>query len=188
LLLKKLKENIYKIDMLKNKLLYKEEKNIPYYEQTQKRTFFEKIRKIKNTIFLLLAYACPSVKLRILFHRLRGVNIGKGCYIGLFCFIDNLYPEYIYFEDGVGVNSGSMIIAHFNPSLRFKGVLQAKVSPIIIKEGALIAVRCVILPGVVIGKNAIVSAGSVVTDDVEEETLVRGNPAKKVGHIRIKLN
>ena len=171
--------------MLKNGLVYRKEKDIPYYEQTQKRTFFEKVRKIKNTLLLLLAYACPSVKLRITIHRLRGVNIGKGCYIGMFCFIDNLYPEYIYIEDGASVNTGTMLLAHFNPLIRFKSVLQAKVSPIIIKEGALIAVKCVILPGVIIGESAIVSAGSVVTEDVEARTLVRGNPAKKVGRVNI---
>jgi acetyltransferase-like isoleucine patch superfamily enzyme len=171
--------------MSKDRFVYRQEKDIPYYEQTQKRSFFEKIKKIKNTVFLLLAYSCPFAKTRIIFNRLRGVNIGKGCYIGMFCFIDNLYPDYIYIEDGVSINTGTMLIAHFNPFVKFKQVLQAKVSPIIIKEGALIAVSCVILPGVVIGENAIVSAGSVVTENVEACTLVRGNPAKKVSRIRI---
>ncbi len=78
-----------------------------------------------------------------------------------------------------------MLIAHFNPLIKFKDVLQAKVSPVIIKKGAIIAVKCIILPGVVIGENAIVSAGSVVSEDVEARTLVRGNPAKKVGRIKI---
>lgn len=171
--------------MLECQSKYRGEKDIPYYEQTQKRSFFQKIRKIKNTLLLLLAYACPSVKLRISLHRLRGVNIGKGCYIGMFCFIDNLYPEYIYIENGVSVNAGSMLVTHFNPSIRFKRILQAKVSPIIIKEGAIVAVKCVILPGVIIGENAIVSAGSVVNEDVEAYTLVRGNPAKKVGRVKL---
>jgi len=171
--------------MSNNKKIYKEGKDIPYYEQTQKRTFFEKVKKIRNTLLLLLAYACPSLKLRILFHRLRGVNIGKGCYIGMFCFIDNLYPEYIYIEDEVSVNTGAMLIAHFNPLIRFKNVLHARVSPIVIKEGAIIAVKCVILPGVIIGENAIVSSGSIVSEDVEAGTLVRGNPAKKVSRIKI---
>lgn len=170
---------------MKSKAEYSKEKEIPYYEQTHKRTFFGKIRKIKNTLLLLLAYVCPSVKLRIVLQRLRGVKIGKGCYIGMFCFIDNLYPEYIYIEDGAAVNTGSMLIAHFNPLVRFKSVIQAKVSPIIIREGAMIAVKCVILPGVVIGENAIVSAGSVVYEDVDARTLVRGNPAKKVSRIKL---
>lgn len=180
------RKHTYLTAMLKNKFMYKEEKEIPFYEQTQTRTFLGKTRKIKNSILLLMAYLCPSVKLRIFFHRLRGVTIGKGCYIGMFCFIDNLYPEYIYLEDGVGVNAGSMLIAHFNCSVRFNGVLSAKVSPIIIKEGALITVNCVILPGVVIGENAIISAGSVVNEDVEACTVVRGNPAKKVGRFRVQ--
>jgi acetyltransferase-like isoleucine patch superfamily enzyme len=51
---------------------------------------------------------------------------------------------------------------------------------VIINEGAIIAVRSTILPGVKIGKNAIVSAGSVVEKDVPDYTLVQGNPAKKV--------
>jgi acetyltransferase-like isoleucine patch superfamily enzyme len=171
--------------MLNKKFVYIDGKDIPYYGHSQQRTFIEKIKKIKNTILLLLAYACPSVKIRVWFHRLRGVKIGKGCYVGMFCFIDNLYPEYIYIEDGASVNAGAMLIAHFNPSVRFKQVLEAKVSPIIIKEGAIIAVRCVILPGVTIGENAIVSSGSVVSEDVEARTLVRGNPAKKVSRIKI---
>ena len=134
---------------------------------------------------LIIAYSFPLSKIRITLHRYRGVNIGKGCYIGMFCFIDNLYPEYIYIEDGASINAGSMLVAHFNPSIRFKRILQAKVSPIIIKSGAMVAVKCVILPGVIIGENSIVSAGSVVNEDVEACTLVRGNPAKKVGRIKI---
>jgi acetyltransferase-like isoleucine patch superfamily enzyme len=164
---------------------YRVEKDIPYYEETQKRSFSEKIRKIINTLLLLLAYACPSLKLRIWFHRLRGVNIGKGCYIGMFCFIDNLYPQYIYIEDGASINLGSKLIAHFNPHIKFKNILEARVSPIIIKEGAIVAVNCIILPGVIIGKNAIVSAGSVVSEEVEASTLVRGNPAKKISRFKI---
>jgi hypothetical protein len=78
---------------LKKESTYREGKEIPYYEETQKRTILQKIRKIKNTILLLIAYACPSLSLRIFLHKLRGVNIGKGCYIGLFWLFDNLYPE-----------------------------------------------------------------------------------------------
>ena len=163
----------------------REGKKIPYYEETQKRTLWQKIRKIKNTFLMLLAYACPVAKIRICLHRWRGVNIGKNVYIGLFCFFDNLYPEYIYIEDNVGINAGTMLIAHFNPGVCFKRVLQARVEPIVIKKGAIVAVRSIIMPGVTVGENAIVAAASVVTEDVEEKTLVRGNPAKKIGKIKI---
>jgi acetyltransferase-like isoleucine patch superfamily enzyme len=50
----------------------------------------------------------------------------------------------------------------------------------IISEGAWICDSSIILPGVKIGKGAIVGAGSVVTKDVEDYTVVAGNPAKVI--------
>ena len=47
-----------------------------------------------------------------------------------------------------------------------------------IKEYAVVATSSVILPGIVIGKNALVGAHSVVTKNVDDEMLVMGNPAK----------
>lgn len=156
------------------------EKDIPYYEDTQKRSFTQKVHKIKNTLLMLLAYACPSNGLRIKMHRLRGVTIGKNVYLGMFCFLDNLYPEYIYIDDNASVNAGTMILTHFNPMKQFSAILKAKVAPVVIEKKAIVAVRCVLLPGVTIGESAIVSAGSVVDKNVSAYTLVRGNPAKKV--------
>ena len=69
----------------------RQEMSIPYYEETQKRTFRQKMRKIKNTLCFLLAYACPNNKIRITLHRWRGVHIGKNVYLGMFVFLDNLY-------------------------------------------------------------------------------------------------
>ena len=48
---------------------------------------------------------------------------------------------------------------------------------IIIKKNAWICTRSIILKGVTIGEGAIVAAGSVVTKDVDNYTLVAGNPA-----------
>jgi acetyltransferase-like isoleucine patch superfamily enzyme len=49
--------------------------------------------------------------------------------------------------------------------------------PILLKEGAWIGARAIILPGVCVGKYAIVGAGSVVTKDVPDYGVVVGNPA-----------
>lgn len=172
---------------MKSDFKIKSEKDIPYYEETKRRNFFERIVKIKNTFFLLLAYACPNNKLRIFFHRLRGVSIGKNVYVGMFCFFDNLYPDYIYIEDNASINAGSMILTHFNPMKRYAPIMKARVAPVLIKEGAIVAVRSTILPGVTIGHNSIVSAGSVVDKDVSDYSLVRGNPAKKVAEFEILI-
>lgn len=157
-----------------------QEFEIPYYEDTQKRTLIQKVKKIKNTILMLLAYACPSNGLRIRMHRLRGVNIGQNVYLGMFCFLDNLYPQYIYIGDNVSINAGSMILTHFNPMKQYAPILKARVAPVVINDKAIIAVKSILLPGVNIGESAIVSAGSVVESNVVAYTLVRGNPAKKV--------
>lgn len=156
------------------------ETEIPYYEDTQKRTLAQKFRKVKNTILSSLAYSCPINKWRVTFHRWRGVNIGKHVFIGQHCHIDNLFPEYIYICDYASINSDTMILTHFNPMKRFASIMKAKVAPVVIKEGAILAVRTTILPGVTIGKSSIVSAGSVVDKDVQDYTLVRGNPAKQI--------
>lgn len=158
----------------------KTERDIPYYEDTQKRTFVQKCRKIKNTLLMLIAYACPSNGLRIKLHRLRGVTIGKAVYLGMFCFLDNLYPEYIEIRDNASVNAGTMILTHFNPMRQYAPIFKARVAPVIVGTKAIVAVRSILLPGVTIGESAIVSAGSVVEKDVPAYTLVRGNPAKKV--------
>lgn len=164
--------------MHSRQFLIREGKAIPHYEETQKRTLGQKVRKIKNTFLMLLAYACPTVKIRVQLHRWRGVNIGRNVYIGLFCFLDNLYPEYIYIEDNASINAGTMVLTHFNPMKRFAPIFQAKAEPVLIKEGAIIAVKSVVLPGVCIGTNAVVSAGTIVEKNVPDYTLVKGNPMK----------
>jgi acetyltransferase-like isoleucine patch superfamily enzyme len=104
--------------------------------------------------------------------------VGKNVYIGMQCSIDNAYPEYVYIEDNVSLVGECLVIAHSNPYSHFQNVTPARVSPVIIKQGAWICVRAVILPGVTIGENSIVSAGSVVDSDVPPRSIVAGNPAK----------
>lgn len=52
---------------------------------------------------------------------------------------------------------------------------------VIIGDFVWIASRCTILPGVTIGKGAVVAANSVVTKDVKEMTIVGGIPARELG-------
>lgn len=50
--------------------------------------------------------------------------------------------------------------------------------PVCIEDDVWIGARVIILPGVKIGRGSVIGAGSVVTKDVEEYTVVGGNPAK----------
>jgi acetyltransferase-like isoleucine patch superfamily enzyme len=54
---------------------------------------------------------------------------------------------------------------------------------VLIEEGSFIGINAVILPGVTVGRNAIVGASAVVTKDVPSHTVVAGNPARIVKRI-----
>ena len=134
-------------------------------------------KKLKNYLLSSLAYNCPINKLRVKFHRMRGVNIGEGVMIGFRCTLDHAFPEYIYLEDYSALAGDVYIITHSNPYKHFQGKLLSYVAPVIIREGAWVGVNATILPGVEIGKHSVVGAGAVVTETVPEKVVVNGNPA-----------
>jgi acetyltransferase-like isoleucine patch superfamily enzyme len=138
------------------------------------------VKKVINFCLFRITFFCPLNSFRIKCHRWRGVEIGKNVYIGMQCSIDNAYPEYVYIEDNVSLAGECLVVAHSNPFNHFQNITQAKVSPVILKNGSWICVRAVILQGVTIGNNSIVSAGSVVDSDVPPYSVAVGNPAKIV--------
>lgn len=156
----------------------------------QKRSFGQKCRKVLNTILAHIAYRCPSNGMRIRLHRWRGCHIGDGAYIGQYCVLDNLAPEYIYIQDYASVNAGCMILTHFNPAEHFKGILNAEVKPTVICENAMVAVRCIVMPGVTVGKFATVSAGIVVEKDVPDYHMLYMKSSPKYINLEraIKMN
>ncbi len=90
-------------------------------------------------------------------------------------------PEYSVIKKKAWIGPGVVMTnAKYPGAKRTKDFLQG----VEIGEGAKIGAGSVILPGVKIGKQAVVGAGSVVTKDVSAFTVVAGNPAKKINHIK----
>jgi acetyltransferase-like isoleucine patch superfamily enzyme len=135
-------------------------------------------RKMKNYLLYRFSFFCPMNSMRIKMHKWRGVNIGCNVYIAMQCVIDNAYPEYIYIEDNVSIAQETMILAHSNPYKHFENVTQSIVLPVIIKNGAWLGVRSIILPGVTVGMNSIVSAGSVIDFNLPDRSVAAGNPGR----------
>ncbi|MGY5148938.1 MAG: acyltransferase [Candidatus Nitrosopumilus sp. bin_68KS] len=142
----------------------------------------------KSWVFHSLAYSSPLPNFVITFQRYRGVKIGKNCHFSPYVLIDLLHPELVTIEDNVTISSNSMIFTHVNPTtnefLKNHGYPR-KIKPVTIKTGAVISVGCIIISGVTIGRNSIIGAGSVVSQDVPDYCVVAGNPArviKKIEH------
>lgn len=66
----------------------------------------------------------------------------------------------------------------------YKDWTNVKYKPVIIRDKAWIGFNVIILKGVTIGEGSIVGAGSVVTKDVPDWTVVAGNPAKVVRRLK----
>lgn len=102
------------------------------------------------------------------------VNIGNRCRIQSHAFVCSL----VTIADDVFISHGAKFINDLYPP----SGNEADWEETTIKEGATIGTNATILP-VEIGKNAMVGAGSVVTDDVPDGAIVAGNPAEVVGHV-----
>ncbi len=133
--------------------------------------------RIRSALFLLPAWFAPHKTLRVFFHRLRGVKIGKRVEIGYFVVIDNVHPNLVTLEEGVAIATGTLILAHDNAYYYTHGG-RVKYAPVVIGKKAFIGGGAVINPGVTVGERAIVGCNSVVLKDVPANSVVGGVPAQ----------
>jgi len=117
----------------------------------------------------------------------KNARVGKNCKISSHTFI----CEGVSIEDNVFIGHNVTFINDTYPrATNPEGALQTekdwKVEPTTVKQGASIGSGATILANVTIGERAIVGAGSVVTRDVPADTIVAGNPARKLRGVNSK--
>ena len=121
--------------------------------------------------------------------------LGKGVYvdfdvsIGDNCKIQNRASVYhgTTLADGVFVGphvifTNDKLPRAINPDGSRKSYDDWEVGPIHVNTGASLGAGSIILPGVTVGKFALVGSGAVVTKDVANYAIVVGNPARLVGY------
>jgi len=112
-------------------------------------------------------------------------------------------PENVMIGDHCGINHGVFILGHYRIEIGSYVVLSARCmlidaaldkseflerdfpkhvsAPIRIEDGAWIGAGAIILPGVTVGRKAIVGAGAIVTRDVPQYAIAVGSPARIIG-------
>jgi UDP-2-acetamido-3-amino-2,3-dideoxy-glucuronate N-acetyltransferase len=128
---------------------------------------------------------------------LEGASIGENCNICANVFIegDVVIGDNVTIKNGVQLWDGISLedSVFIGPNVTFTNdkFPRSKEYPeqfknIVIHEGASIGANATILPGLHIGKNAMVGAGAVVTKDVPPHAIVVGNPARITGYVGSK--
>jgi acetyltransferase-like isoleucine patch superfamily enzyme len=109
---------------------------------------------------------------------LRGVKIYGSVFIGDDVYIENEYPEAVEIHDGAAIGLRSTIVAHTGGPGR-----------IVIEKNAVVFINCTIVCSVgqtlTIGEGAVLSAGSVVSNDIPAYTLCAGPRTKAVATVTV---
>ena len=120
---------------------------------------------------------------------LKNAKIGQNCNINSHTFIENdvvvgdnvTIKCGVYLWDGIRVEDNVFIgpnVTFTNDKYPKSKVKPKKFDKIILKKGCSIGANSTILPGITVGKDVTVGAGSVVSIDVPDSVVVIGNPAR----------
>ena len=131
-------------------------------------SIFDLIRKRKRT-----KYLADLVR--------NGLRLGADVQIVDTFFFDPSHCFLISIGDNCTICPNVRLIAHDASTKRFLGY--TKIGRIDIKENCFIGDSVIILPGVTIGPNSIVGAGSVVTKDVPPNSVAAGNPVRVISSL-----
>lgn len=145
----------------------------PYYYNYSVFTIIAK--PIRKFFCQVVAPNCVSNHLRIMIYRLCGFKIGRNCFIGMKCYLDDMCFDYLSIGDNCTISYGVYFSCH--------GKNQEHL-PITIKDNAYIGMRASIISksklgtGVTIGSGAIIGAGTLVNRNVPDGMTAVGVPCK----------
>ncbi len=178
-------------------------------ELTNEETFQKVINRVKNIwldFWLMVLYEIginvPFHSVRNFFYRIAGMKIGKDSYIHMWARFYNpagieigegtVIGDHVFLDGRAHLKIGNhvdiasqVLIYNSEHDVHSEGFGPIE-ETVEIGDYVFIGPRAIILPGVKIGRGAIVAAGAVVTQDVKDFEIVGGVPAKTVGERKNK--
>lgn len=112
---------------------------------------------------------------------LAGLEVGADCFLGDECLLD--LAEGIRLEPQVTLAERVLILTHTNVGYAdhpLQKHFPASTGPVVLERGCFVGANVTVLPGLTIGRESFVAAGSVVTESVPPRTLVAGVPARRI--------
>ena len=142
---------------------------VPYFYR--RSIFGEFWHLVRKGICQNIAPNCVLTPVRIGLYRLCGFKIGKGCFIGMKCYFDDLCVDKMVIGNNVTISYGVYFACH--------GRKQGH-NAIQIRDGAYIGMRAAVIArhDITIGERAVVGAMSLVNKSVPDDTTVVGVPCK----------
>ena len=150
-------------------------KPAPYYYNYSLLTVIGK--PIRKWVAQVIAPNCVFNNVRILLYRLCGFKIGKHCFIGMKCYLDDVCHDIFIVGNNVTISYGTYFACHGKHQGRY---------PITIKDDVYIGMRANIISknvngsehGICIGQGAIVGACTLVNRDIPDGSTAVGIPCR----------
>ncbi|MGK5510783.1 acyltransferase [Brevibacillus formosus] len=130
---------------------------------------------MKNFIVIQLSRYTPIVSWKNWMYRtFLHMEVGQHSAVALMVMMDIMFPEKIKIGRNCVIGYNTTILAHEYL------IDEYRLGEVIIEDAVLVGANTTILPGVTIGKGAIVAAGTVVHKDVPPGAFVGGNPMQLI--------
>lgn len=130
------------------------------------------LRVARNAVVIQIARYTPSLALKNVLYRLIGVRVGRYASVGLMVMFDIFFPQDITLGDNCIIGYNSTVLCHEFTRHEWRR------GPVWIGHDVTIGANTTILPGVVIGDGATVSAMSLVNRDIPPGAFVGGVPVR----------
>ena len=125
---------------------------------------------------LKIPFFSSTIHIGANFFNPENIRIGHDTIVGDHCFLDGRAPLTI----GNHVGIASQVLIYNDEHDINSSDYRNSFGPVTIKDYVFIGPRAIILPGVTIGRGAVVAAGAVVTKDIPDLEIWGGVPAKKI--------